>query len=88
MFDIRDLPETNFSKTTTTAISNGESLLPLAQVGRLHVKDVLDQVSRNKVLAAKNLRISRTSLYRILEETRGNKMNEDPRRESQIVDTR
>jgi transcriptional regulator with PAS, ATPase and Fis domain len=87
VIDIRDLPETNFNKPPT-AINIGESLLPDAQVRRLHVKHVLNQVSGNKVLAAKILRISRTNLYRPLDETRGKKMNEDLEREGHIVDSR
>jgi two-component system response regulator PilR (NtrC family)/two-component system response regulator HydG len=75
VIDIRDLPETNFMQAPAVRITN-EPLLPLAQVGRLHVERVLNQVSGNKVLAAKILKISRTSLYRMLDESNRKKRNE------------
>ncbi len=76
VIDIRDLPETNFNHNVMANVS-GESLLPLAQVGRLHVERVLNQVSGNKVLAAKILGTSRTSLYRMLYDSNREKMSED-----------
>ena len=75
VIDIRDLPETNFNQAPMPLISN-EPLLPLAQVGRLYVERVLHQVSGNKVMAAKILKISRTSLYRMLDEANREKMHE------------
>ena len=52
----------------------------LADVERLYIERVLNQVSGNKALAAKILKISRTSLYRILDEPNRQKMGEDLKR--------
>lgn len=75
VIDIRDLPETNFGQVANANNSSGP-LLPLAQIERLYIERVLNQVSGNKVLAAKILDISRTSLYRILNESRVERQKE------------
>jgi DNA-binding NtrC family response regulator len=83
--DIRDLPETNFGKAPVDNASN-ETLLPLAQIVRLHVDRVLAQVNGNKVVAAKILGISRTSLYRMLDDSNREKLNEDLESGAQLTD--
>jgi DNA-binding NtrC family response regulator len=88
VIDIRDLPEINFSQTTVAAANVADGpLLPLAQVGRLHVERVLHQVSGNKVLAAKILGISRTSLYRMLDGANSEKINEGIEQGAHTVNT-
>lgn len=76
VIDIRDLPETNFNPGSAESFG-GEPLLPLAQVVRLHVERVVNQSGGNKVLAAKILGISRTSLYRMLDDANRGKISED-----------
>ncbi len=63
--DIRDLPETNFRQAEPKNVESDE-LLTLAQVERNYIERV-SQPGResDKVLAAKILGISRTSIYRI-----------------------
>ena len=74
--DIRDLPETDFTQTSRKENDDGP-LLPLAQVERNYIERVLNQAGGNKVLAAKILGISRTSIYRILSETSLDKVREN-----------
>jgi transcriptional regulator with PAS, ATPase and Fis domain len=76
VIDIRDLPETNFNPGSAESLG-GEPLMPLAQVVRLHVERVVNQSGGNKVLAAKILGISRTSLYRMLDDANRGKISED-----------
>jgi DNA-binding NtrC family response regulator len=87
VIDIRDLPETNFNQTPMPIISN-EPLLPLAQVGRLYMERVLHEVSGNKVMAAKILKISRTSLYRMLEEANREKLSKELERDVPVFENR
>jgi DNA-binding NtrC family response regulator len=65
--DIRDLPESVQNQNVKSFARNDE-LLSLAQAERLHVEHILNRVGGNKAVAAKTLGISRTSLYRILNE--------------------
>lgn len=76
VIDLRDLPETNFSETPVEHVTT-ETLLPLSQIIRQHVDSVLAQVKGNKALAAKILGISRTSLYRMLDDSNREKLSED-----------
>jgi DNA-binding NtrC family response regulator len=85
VIDIRDLPETNFTPGSAESLS-GEPLLPLAQVVRRHVERVVNQVGDNKVLVAKILGISRTSLYRMLDDARRGKMDDDLDPETHAAD--
>jgi DNA-binding NtrC family response regulator len=87
VIDLRDLPEMNFNQAPMPIISN-EPLMPLAQVGRLYVERVLHQVSGNKVMAAKILKISRTSLYRMLEEANREKLSKELEREVPVLERR
>jgi transcriptional regulator with PAS, ATPase and Fis domain len=66
--------------------ASNETLLPLAQIVRLHVDRVLAQVNGNKVVAAKILGISRTSLYRMLDDSNREKLNEDLESGAQLTD--
>ena len=65
--DVRDLPDS--VKTVVASGSNGGDLLaPLNDIHRRHVERVLQSVDGNKARAAEILKISRTSLYRLLRE--------------------
>ncbi len=68
MIDVRDLP-THFSRQALDATtSEGGGMATLAEVHRDYVRHVLEQVSGNKVRAAKILGINRATLYRLLRE--------------------
>lgn len=66
--DIRDLPES--VKPSVSAEDNAEELMkPLAEVERRHILRVLKSVHGNKARAVEILQISRSSLYRALQES-------------------
>ena len=66
--DVRDLPDS--VKTVVAGASNGDDVLaPLADVQRRHIERVLQSVDGNKARAGEILQISRSSLYRILQES-------------------
>jgi DNA-binding NtrC family response regulator len=65
--DVRDLPET-LKRPQTPDIPLDENLLPLAEVRRRYVLQVLEKAEGNKALAAKILGINRATLYRFLRE--------------------
>jgi two-component system, NtrC family, response regulator HydG len=75
VIDIKDLPETNYHQNSNVSDSAGP-LLSLAQMERLYIERVLQQVNGNKAMAAKILEISRTSLYRILNDSHREKADE------------
>jgi DNA-binding NtrC family response regulator len=85
VIDIRDLPDMTFTQSAADDGGN-ETLLPLAQIVRQHVERVLTQVNGNKVLAAKILGISRTSLYRMLDGSNREKLNEELESETHLTD--
>jgi transcriptional regulator with PAS, ATPase and Fis domain len=62
MLDVRDLPERVRVRAAETKNEGSDELLPLAEVERRHVLDVLDQVGGNKVQAAKILGINRATV--------------------------
>ena len=62
MIDVRDLP----NLSATPLIENGLVTLDMAQ--RRHAKYVLEHVGGNKVKAAEILGVSRTTLYRLLDD--------------------
>jgi DNA-binding NtrC family response regulator len=67
--DVRDLPEELHDGGRRQAPGAPEALLPLAEMERRHTQAVLARVGGNKQEAAAILGISRTTLYRILNET-------------------
>jgi DNA-binding NtrC family response regulator len=64
--DVRDLPD---SVKIIVAGNGDEVLVPLADVQRRHIERVLQSVDGNKARAGEILQISRSSLYRILQES-------------------
>jgi DNA-binding NtrC family response regulator len=64
-----DLPETIVSASAGAAESPGDPRHP-SEVERRHVQSVLQEAKGNKVHAARILRISRRSLYRLIEKYR------------------
>ncbi len=67
--DVSDLPEyLRHSKTVEIPNPEFEDLLPLAEIERRHVLQVLEHADGNKVKAAKILGINRATIYRILSE--------------------
>jgi DNA-binding NtrC family response regulator len=73
---VEDLPDALRSATPTGALVPrsqlaGAALLPLAEVERRHVLDVLAAVDGNKRLAATILGVDRRTLYRKLEQYQG-----------------
>ncbi|MGA3317927.1 MAG: sigma-54 dependent transcriptional regulator [Candidatus Korobacteraceae bacterium] len=66
--DVRDLPDS--VKSVVADVSNGgDVLVPLADMQRRHIERVLQSVDGNKARAAEILQISRSSLYRILQQS-------------------
>lgn len=63
--DIRDLPDSFHAQKPNSSL-DGDSLLSIRQLERLHAQRVLDRVGGNKVKAAEILGISRTHLYQLL----------------------
>jgi DNA-binding NtrC family response regulator len=66
VIDVADLPESLRRVSTQPYLSEQDDLLPLEEVTRRHILQVLDRVKGNKVRAAEILGIGRTSLYRFL----------------------
>jgi transcriptional regulator with PAS, ATPase and Fis domain len=67
--DVMDLPEyLRHPKSSESHDTGSEELLPLAEVERRHVLQVLEKANGNKVRAAKILGINRATIYRILNE--------------------
>ena len=66
--NVRDLPES--VKTVVPGGGNGDDVLaPLADVQKRHIERVLLSVNGNKARAGEILQISRSSLYRIIQES-------------------
>lgn len=64
--DVRDLPD-----SVKTVVTGGDdTLAPLAETQKRHIERVLQSVDGNKARAAEILQISRSSLYRILQDSR------------------
>jgi transcriptional regulator with PAS, ATPase and Fis domain len=68
MIDIHDLRESLRSPQTLTVAEDGDNIVPLADVERQHARATLKRMHGNKVKTAEALRISRGTLYRLLEE--------------------
>ncbi len=62
-----DLPGKMFEKTKETQVPWSEKLLPLREVEKRYVLQVLEETKGNKKKASEILGIDRTTLYRILE---------------------
>lgn len=75
--DVRDLPD-NFLTQKSASSSDGDSLLSMRQLERLHAQRVLDRVGGNKVKAAEILGISRTHLYELLKSATQEEQQSDP----------
>jgi DNA-binding NtrC family response regulator len=67
MIDARDLPDTLKAQQKPDSPSDG-NLLPLSEVNRTHIYNVLEKVGGNKARAAKILGINRATLYRFLKD--------------------
>jgi transcriptional regulator with PAS, ATPase and Fis domain len=70
--DVRDLPD---SVKIIVAGNGDDVLVPLADVQRRHIERVLQSVNGNKARAGEILQISRSSLYRILQESSDSSQN-------------
>lgn len=66
--DVGDLPE-YLRERHAVELQEGDTLLPLHHVERIHTLRVLESVAGNKVRAAELLGVSRAKLYRILGES-------------------
>ena len=67
MVDVHDLPESLLSRKPQD-LQGDDDLLPLSELDRRHARRVLERMNGNKLLAAKILQVSRTTLYRLLDE--------------------
>jgi DNA-binding NtrC family response regulator len=65
--DVGDLPD-YLRSTSEEASFRDEEMLPLAEINKRHARFVLGKVGGNKQYAAEILGISRTTLYRLIEE--------------------
>ncbi len=68
MVDTRDLPDRLRARAAQLKSEEEQALLPLAEVERRHVLQVLERVGGNKVQAARILGINRATVYRIANE--------------------
>ena len=66
--DVLDLPEYLRHPKPVASHDTEFEPLPLAEIERRHVLQVLEQVNGNKVKAARILGINRATIYRILNE--------------------
>ncbi len=74
MIDVRDLPAHFGRQALDAAAPEGGEMATLAEVHRKYIRQVLEQVSGNKVRAAKILGINRATLYRLLREDASDKV--------------
>jgi DNA-binding NtrC family response regulator len=65
IMELSDLPS-NFHLSEGTGITSGRGLLALKEIERRAILDTLQQTKGNKVKAARQLRIGKTTLYRKL----------------------
>jgi DNA-binding NtrC family response regulator len=68
--DVRDLPE-SITAPRADRKADGDALLSIREMDRLHARHVLERVGGNKVKAAEILGISRTHLYELLKDEPG-----------------
>lgn len=68
--DIRDLPDSMIAHQSDPDMGP-DALLSIREMDRLHARRILERVGGNKVKAAEILGISRTHLYELLKDARG-----------------
>ncbi|HEX5000456.1 MAG TPA: sigma-54 dependent transcriptional regulator [Terriglobia bacterium] len=68
IIDIHDLRDSISNPQSLPATEEGDSITPLADIERRHARSTLKRMRGNKVKTAEALRISRGTLYRLLEE--------------------